>query len=149
MARHCSDQSIGRSVRRLMQNPRGRRPSIAAFAKTGAPCLATKAGEATNARRAGASLRAIKLESASSAMRTVTCRLPVGISRNASTNRRYFDNVIRAHVPSAAKSHRAAAEYHGKNDHMKGNEHAMEAQKHSKVASAASNEAHAKSSSKK
>src|SRR5208337_3904831 len=35
MARHCSDQSIGRSVRRLTQNPRGRRPSIAAFAKTG------------------------------------------------------------------------------------------------------------------
>ncbi len=34
-ARHCSDQSIGRSVRRLMQNPRGRRPSFAAFAKTG------------------------------------------------------------------------------------------------------------------
>src|SRR5208337_3538096 len=26
MARHCSDQSIGRSVRRLTQNPRGRRP---------------------------------------------------------------------------------------------------------------------------
>ena len=39
--------------------------------------------------------------------------------------------------------------FHGKNDHMKGNEHAVEAQKHSKVASAASDEAHAKSSSKK
>ena len=48
-----------------------------------------------------------------------------------------------------AKSHRAAAEHHGKNDHMKGNEHAVEAQKHSKVAGAASDEAHAKSSSKK
>ena len=32
MAPHCSDQSIGRSVRRLMQNPRGSRPSIAASA---------------------------------------------------------------------------------------------------------------------
>jgi hypothetical protein len=50
------------------------------------------------------------------------------------------------HHESAAKSHRAASEHHGKNDHMKGNEHAMEAQKHSKVASAASDEAHAKSS---
>jgi hypothetical protein len=50
---------------------------------------------------------------------------------------------------SAAKSHRAGAEHHGKNDHVKGNEHAVEAQKHSKVASAASDEAHAKSSSKK
>ena len=49
----------------------------------------------------------------------------------------------------AAKSHRAATEHHGKNDHMKGNEHAAEAQKHSKVAGAASDEAHAKSSSKK
>ena len=29
MARHCSNQSIGRSVRRLTLNPRGRRPSIA------------------------------------------------------------------------------------------------------------------------
>jgi hypothetical protein len=53
------------------------------------------------------------------------------------------------HHESAAKSHRAAAEHHGKNDHMKGNEHAAEAQKHSKVAGAASDEAHAKSSSKK
>ena len=35
MARHCSDQSIGRSVRRLMQNPRGSRPSIAASARAG------------------------------------------------------------------------------------------------------------------
>src|SRR5208337_4296448 len=34
MARHCSDQSIGRSVRRLTQKPRGSRPSIAASAKT-------------------------------------------------------------------------------------------------------------------
>jgi hypothetical protein len=33
MARHCSDHSIGKSVRRLMQNPRGRRPSIAASAR--------------------------------------------------------------------------------------------------------------------
>ena len=39
-ARHCSDQSIGRSVRRLTQNPRGRRPSIAASARTG-PSAAT------------------------------------------------------------------------------------------------------------
>jgi hypothetical protein len=54
-----------------------------------------------------------------------------------------------AHHESAAKSHRAAAEHHGKNDHMKGNEHAAEAQKHSKVAAGASDEAHAKSSSKK
>jgi hypothetical protein len=53
------------------------------------------------------------------------------------------------HHESAAKSHRAAADHHGKNDHMKGNEHAAEAQKHSKVAGAASDEAHAKSSSKK
>lgn len=53
------------------------------------------------------------------------------------------------HHESAAKSHRAAAEHHTKNDHMKGNEHAAEAQKHSKVAGAASDEAHAKSSSKK
>ena len=53
------------------------------------------------------------------------------------------------HHESAAKSHRAAAEHHGKNDHMKGNEHSAEAQKHSKVASSASDEAHAKSSSKK
>jgi hypothetical protein len=53
------------------------------------------------------------------------------------------------HHESAAKSHRAAAEHHGKNDHMKGNEHAAETQKHSKVAGAASDEAHAKSSSKK
>jgi hypothetical protein len=37
----------------------------------------------------------------------------------------------------------------GKNDHTKGNEHAMEAQKHSKAAGAASREAHAKSSSKR
>jgi len=51
------------------------------------------------------------------------------------------------HHESAAKSHRAAAEHHGKNDHMKGSGHA--AQKHSKVAGAASDEAHAKSSSKK
>ena len=29
---HCSDQSIGRSVRRLIQKPRGSRPSIAASA---------------------------------------------------------------------------------------------------------------------
>ena len=36
-----------------------------------------------------------------------------------------------------------------KNDHTKGREHATEAQKHSKVASAASDDAHAKSSSKK
>jgi len=50
---------------------------------------------------------------------------------------------------SAAKSHSAAAEHHGKNDHINGNEHAAEAQKHSKVAGAASDEAHAKSSSKK
>src|SRR5271165_5948751 len=35
MARHCSDQSIGRSVRRLTQNPRGRRPSIGASARAG------------------------------------------------------------------------------------------------------------------
>ena len=35
MARHCSDQSIGRSVRRLTLNPRGSRPSIAASARTG------------------------------------------------------------------------------------------------------------------
>ena len=35
MAPHCSDQSIGRSVRRLMQNPRGSRPSIAASARAG------------------------------------------------------------------------------------------------------------------
>jgi hypothetical protein len=53
------------------------------------------------------------------------------------------------HHESAAKSHRAAADHHGKNDHMKGNEHASEAQKHSKVAGAASDDAHAKSSSKK
>jgi hypothetical protein len=53
------------------------------------------------------------------------------------------------HHESAAKSHRAAAEHHGKNDHIKGNERATEAQKHSKVARAASDEAHAKSSSKK
>jgi hypothetical protein len=53
------------------------------------------------------------------------------------------------HHESAAKSHRAAADHHGKNDHMKGNEHSAEAHKHSKVASAASDEAHAKSSSKK
>jgi hypothetical protein len=53
------------------------------------------------------------------------------------------------HHESAAKSHRAAAEHHVKNDHMKGSEHAAEAQKHSKVANAASNEAHAKSLSKK
>jgi hypothetical protein len=53
------------------------------------------------------------------------------------------------HHESAAKSLRAAAEHHGKNDHMKGNEHAAEAQKHSKVAGSASDEAHAKSSSKK
>jgi hypothetical protein len=53
------------------------------------------------------------------------------------------------HHESAAKSHRAAAEHHGKNDHMKGNEHASEAQKHAKVAVSASDEAHAKSSSKK
>jgi hypothetical protein len=53
------------------------------------------------------------------------------------------------HHESAAKSHRAAAEFHGKNDHMKGNEHAMEAQKHSKVASGATDAAHAKSSSQK
>ena len=53
------------------------------------------------------------------------------------------------HHESAAKSHRAAAEHHSNNDHMKGNEHVIEAQKHSKVASAASDEAHAKSSSKK
>jgi hypothetical protein len=42
-----------------------------------------------------------------------------------------------------------AAEFHGKNDHMKGNEHAAEAQKHSKVASGATDAAHAKSSSQK
>jgi hypothetical protein len=53
------------------------------------------------------------------------------------------------HHESAAKSHRAAAEHHGKNDDLKGNEHAAEAQKQSKVAGAASDEAHAKSSSKK
>ena len=35
MARHCSDQSIDRSVRRLTLNPRGSRPSIAASARTG------------------------------------------------------------------------------------------------------------------
>lgn len=50
---------------------------------------------------------------------------------------------------SAAKSHRAAAEQYGKNEHMRDYEHASEAQKHSKVAGAASDEAHAKSSSKK
>jgi hypothetical protein len=33
---------------------------------------------------------------------------------------------------SAAKSRRAAAEHHGKSDHMKGNEPSVEAQKHSK-----------------
>jgi hypothetical protein len=48
---------------------------------------------------------------------------------------------------SAAKSHRAAAEHHGKNDHTKGDDHA--AQKHSNVAGAASDQAHAKSSSNK
>jgi hypothetical protein len=53
------------------------------------------------------------------------------------------------HRESAAKSHRAAAEHHGKNDHMKGSRHAVEVHKHSKVAGAASDEAHAKSSSKK
>lgn len=53
------------------------------------------------------------------------------------------------HHESAAKSHRAAAEHHGKNDHLKGNEHSTEAQKYSKVAGAASDEAHAKSSSRK
>jgi hypothetical protein len=53
------------------------------------------------------------------------------------------------HHESAAKSHRAAADHHGKNDHMKGHEHATEAQKHSKVARAATDEAHARSSSKK
>jgi hypothetical protein len=53
------------------------------------------------------------------------------------------------HHESAAKSHRAAAEHHGKNDHMKGHEHATEVQKHSKVARAATDEAHARSSSKK
>jgi hypothetical protein len=53
------------------------------------------------------------------------------------------------HHESAAKSHRAAADHHGKNDHMKGHEHATEAQKHSKVARAAADEAHARSSSKK
>ena len=35
MARHCSDQRIGRSVRRLTLNPRGSRPSIAASAREG------------------------------------------------------------------------------------------------------------------
>lgn len=38
------------------------------------------------------------------------------------------------HHESAAKAHRAGAEYHGSKDHMKGNEHATEAQKRSKVA---------------
>ena len=33
------------------------------------------------------------------------------------------------HHESAAKSHRAAAEHHGKNDHMKGHEHAAEAKR--------------------
>jgi hypothetical protein len=42
-----------------------------------------------------------------------------------------------------------ARSHHSNNDHMKGNEHAIEAQKHSKVASAACDEAHAKSLSKK
>ena len=41
-----------------------------------------------------------------------------------------------------------AVEY-AKNDHMKGSEHAMEAQKHSKVASGATEAAHSKSSSQK
>jgi hypothetical protein len=45
---------------------------------------------------------------------------------------------------SAAKSRRAAAEHHGKSDHMKGNEPSVEAQKHSKAARSASDEAHAK-----
>lgn len=54
-----------------------------------------------------------------------------------------------AHTKAAEHHESAAAEHHGKNDHMKGNEHAVEAQKHSKVAGAASDEAHAKSSSKK
>jgi hypothetical protein len=74
---------------------------------------------------------------------------------------RKFPGQMEAHMPnqahtkaaehheSAAKSHRAAAEFHGKNDHSKGNEHAMEAQKHSKVASGATETAHAKSSSQK
>jgi hypothetical protein len=53
------------------------------------------------------------------------------------------------HHESAAKSHRAAAEFHSKNDHLKGNEHAADAQKHSKVASGASDAAHARSSSQK
>ena len=63
------------------------------------------------------------------------------------TDRKYPDNgrtqmPNQAHTKSAeqhesaAKSHRAAAEHHGKNDHMKGTEHAAEAQKHSKAAGA-------------
>ena len=53
------------------------------------------------------------------------------------------------HLERADKSHRGAAVQHDKNDHMKGNEHWVEAEKHSKVASATLDEAHAKSSSKK
>jgi len=47
------------------------------------------------------------------------------------------------HHESAAKSQRATEESHSKNDHLKGNEHAAEAQKHSKVANGASDAAHA------
>jgi hypothetical protein len=53
------------------------------------------------------------------------------------------------HHETAAKSHRAAASEHGRNDHMKGTEHSTEAHKHSKAAGEASDQAHAKSTSKK
>jgi hypothetical protein len=53
------------------------------------------------------------------------------------------------HHESAAKSHREAAEHYGRNDNTKGNDLAMEAQKHSKAANDSSDQARVKSAAKK
>ena len=76
----------------------------------------------------------------------VSCRGVTAILR--ATSRRGPRPVMAAIARAA--SHRAAAEHHGKNDHTKGHEHSTEARKPSKAAgAAASDEAHAKSTSKR
>jgi hypothetical protein len=52
-------------------------------------------------------------------------------------------------APAPTKSHRAAAEHHGKGDHTKGKEHSMTAQQHAENAAKYSDQAHSKSQQQK
>src|SRR5271165_2712082 len=57
MARHCSDQSIGRSIRRLTQNPRGRRDIATISAGSGCCFPSRNKGNALTAPPRGRASR--------------------------------------------------------------------------------------------